>query len=100
MTLLSSNMRSKIHIRSFNKLTPTRNHILFGLHDEKFYSPKNFIILIMKKYIWLTKFRTGVLNLVAFKSLLKSFVDDLKYIFDMKNTPEMFNEWNMIYNLL
>ena len=80
--------------------TPTRHHILFGFHNEKFHSPKNFIILIMKRYIWLTKFRTGNLSLVAFKSLLKSYLDDLKHIFDMKGMPEIFNEWNMIYSLL
>ena len=80
--------------------TLTRNHLLFGVHDEKFFSPKNYIILIIKKYIWITKFRSKILNLVTFKSLLKSFLDDLKYMFDVKGMPEIFDEWNTIYDLL
>ena len=80
--------------------TLTRNHLLFGIHDEKFFSPKNYIILIIKKYIWITKFRSKVLNLVTFKSLLKSFLDDLKYMFAVKGMPEIFDEWNTIYDLL
>ena len=79
---------------------PTKIDFLFGFTKEKFYGLNNYISLIIKKYIWLTKFRTGVLSLVAFKSLLKSYLEDLKYIFAMKDMPEVFTEWNMIYNML
>ena len=80
--------------------TPTKNQFLFGIHNEAFHSPKNYLMLIMKKYIWLTKFKTAVLTLVGFKSLLKSYLNELKHIFVIKNLPETFNEWNTLYNLL
>ena len=80
--------------------TPTREQFIFGYHNQSFFQPKNYITLVVKKYIWKTKFKSVNLTMVGFKSLLKSYICDLKFIFELKNTPERFNEWNTIYNLL
>ena len=79
---------------------PTKSQFLFGFHDENFFSPKNFISMISKKYIWLTKFKTANLSLVGFKGLLKSYVTDLKNVFELKSKPELFVEWNTVLNSL
>ena len=56
--------------------------------------------MITKKYIWLTKFKTANLSLVGFKGLLKSYVTDIKNVFEFKNKPELFVEWNTVHNSL
>ena len=80
--------------------SPSKAQMLFGFHDLPFSHPKNYISLIIKKYIWTTKFRSCQLNVSRFKGLLKSYIVDLKYIFDMKNVPQQFNEWNIIFDAL
>ena len=80
--------------------TPSRAQMLFGFHDLQPSHPKNYISLVLKKYIWAAKFKSKNLNLNGFKSLLKTYICDLKCIYEMKNTPERFNEWNTLYNIL
>ena len=82
------------------EFTPSKAHMIFGFHDLPFSHPKNYISLIIKKYVWTTKFRSCQLNMSGFKGLLKSYIIDLKYIFDMKHVPQQFNEWNIILNAL
>ena len=80
--------------------TPTREQLLFGFSNFQPYHPKNFISLVVKKYIWVTKFRTANLTLDGFKALLKSYICDIKFMFQLKNMPDQLNEWNTIYDLL
>ena len=80
--------------------TPTREQFLFGYFDQHFFQPKNYISLIVKKYIWVTKFKTAELTMVGLKSLIKSYVSDLNYIFEIKGMSDRFNEWNAIFNSL
>ena len=79
---------------------PSKAQMIFGFHELPFSHPKNYISLIIKRYVWKTKFQSCQLNLSRFKGLLKSYMVDLKYIFDMKNVPEQFNEWNVIFDAL
>ena len=80
--------------------TPSKTQMLFGFHDLPFSHPKNYISLIIKRYIWVTKFKTCQLNINGFKGLLKTYVVDLKYIFEMKKEAAKFIEWNTINEAL
>ena len=79
---------------------PTKVQFLFGIHNEPFYSPKNYIILVLKKYIWLTKFKSNKLSMVGFKNLLKVYVTDLKSVFVIKCKPELVIEWDTLADML
>ena len=81
-------------------ITPTREQFLFGFQNILSYSPKNYICLVLKKYIWRTKFKSAILTMVGFKSQLKSYLCDLKYVFKFRNMPNQFNEWNNLYDAL
>ena len=60
----------------------------------------NFISSILKKYIWKVKFKNAILTMDSFKSLLKVYLCDLKFMFEVKNMPDQFNEWITVYNAL
>ena len=79
---------------------PTKTDFLFGKAKAQIYSPKNFIPLVLKKYIWRSKFKTTILTLVGFKALLKSYLCDLKYLYEYKNIVVQFDEWNTLFELL
>ena len=72
---------------------PSRENFLFGFFNENFFEPKNYISLVTKKYIWITKFKSANLSLVGFKCFLKSYVVDLEIVFEMKKRPDNFQEW-------
>ena len=76
------------------ELNPTRNHFLFGDPDHLAYSLKNFIFLILKKYIWREKFRVATLSLVGYKTMLKKYIYDLVYMLKYREIPDKVNEWN------
>ena len=82
------------------KFEPTREEFLFGFFNESFYKSKNYISLVIKKYIWVTKFKSANLSLVGFKCFLKSYVIDLEIVFQMRNMPDEFQEWNTLMNSL
>ena len=79
---------------------PTKEQFLFGFSNQQNYDPSNFVSLVLKKYIWKSKFRSANLSLVGFISLLKVYLCDLKYFFSFKNMPELFNEWNTLLGAL
>ena len=79
---------------------PTKEQFLFGFLDLKSYAPGNFISLVLKKYIWSSKFRSTNLSLVGFKAFLKDYLYDLKYYFECKNMHDLFNEWNPLFEML
>ena len=80
--------------------SPSKIQFLFGFHDKGFYQPENFLTLIIKKYIWATKFKTANLSMAGLKNLIKMYVSDLKIIFVLKKSPDYFDEWNTILNNL
>ena len=79
---------------------PTKSEFLFGCHNTHPYTPKNFICLVLKKYIWRMKFKNTNLTLVSFNSLLKIYLHDLKFMLQYKDKLDAFNEWNTIFNAL
>ena len=80
--------------------SPSKVQFLFGFLDKGFYQPQNFLSLIIKKYIWATKFKTANLSMAGLKNLIKMYVSDLKIIFVLKKSPDYFDEWNTILNIL
>ena len=79
---------------------PTKVQFLFGITNEPFYSPKNYIILALKKYIWQTKFRSKNLSMVGFKNQLKVCITDLKIVFVLKDKPELVKVWDTLAAML
>ena len=77
--------------------TPSKTEMLFGFHNLDFIHPKNYISLIFKRYVWVTKFRNCQLNLNGFIKFLKTYVIDLKYIFELKKDAHKKLEWNAIF---
>ena len=79
---------------------PSMTQLLFGFHELSFDHPKNYISILLKKFIWSNKFHDCHLSLVRFKGLLKVHVLDLKYIFRMKNEDNKFEKWKPIESAL
>ena len=86
------------HFQHFGFLfTPSKTEMLFGFQDLDSVNPKNYISFIFKRYVWVTKFRNCELNLNGFLKFLKSYVIDLKYIFELKKDAQKQHEWNTIF---
>ena len=80
--------------------SPDKAQLLFGFHDLPFTHPSNYIILLCKRYIWVTKFQGCQLSMGRFKYLLKTVVVDLKIIFSNKGEEYKFTAWEPIENAL
>ena len=84
---------------------PTKDQFLFGYLNENSNTPKNYLILHLKKYIWSTKFKsTNNLTLVSFKNYFKNILKDLEIIKKIENkkidTTAEFYVWNVLLDLL
>ena len=75
---------------------PNKTQMLFGFHDLDSTHPKNYMLLIFKRYVWINKFKNCNLTMDGFKGFLKSYVVDLKYIFELKKEAPKLAEWNAI----
>ena len=60
--------------------------------------PKNYLSLLIKKFIWKTKFKTDFLSIVGLKTYLKLWLKELKFVYEIKEEALKFNEWIMLYN--
>ena len=83
---------------------PNMKQFLFGYVNENFNTPRNYLILWLKKFIWNCKFKgIGNLSIVGFKKFLLNALRDLKNLYELEkkeNTPAYFNELNNLYLLL
>ena len=77
-----------------------RKVILFGFHDKSAASVENYIILVVKYFIWKTKFQTAELCFLAFQKYLKQKLDDLKNAYLYQNKDDKFEPWLSIFNCL
>ena len=68
----------------------TREQVLFGYHKELFNEPKNYLVLVLKQFIWISKFKTGVLSIVGFTNHLKSVLRELKVLYNLQNKNHIF----------
>ena len=80
---------------------PTKLQFLFGYLEESFNTPRNYLTLVVKKYIWNCKFKTERnLSIVGFKNFLVYFLNDLKKMYEFTNNPANINEWNDLFVLV
>lgn len=79
---------------------PTQIQFLFGYLNETFDTPKNYLILWLKKFIWSSKFRNANLSVSGFKNYHSYVLSDLKNIYELKKEPAKFTEWNTLFNLV
>ena len=73
---------------------------LFGVHDRACYDPQNIITLLLKKYIWSSKFKQLSISFIGFKHTLRMYSLDLSQILLQRNNVECSEIWNTIYTLL
>ena len=91
----------QLYLWLWKNFKPTREQFLFGYLDESFNTPSNYLVLWLKKFIWSKKFKTEVnLSVAGFKNYLLYALKDLKKIYDIKNNPAKFYEWNDLFILL
>ena len=89
------------YFRSINvEYAPSMTQMLFGFHKLEFYHPKNYITILLKRYIWCKKFRGCQLSVLGFRGQLKYHVEDLKTIFKLKNEDYKYNDWKPIEHTL
>ena len=80
---------------------PTREQFIFGFLNESFNTPSNYLVLWLKKFIWKNKFKNEInLSVAGFKNYLLFVLRDLKKIYNLKNKPAQFSEWNDLFILL
>ena len=78
----------------------TREQVLFGYHKELFNEPKNYLVLVLKQFIWISKFKTGVLSIVGFTNHLKSVLRELKVLYNLQNKNNNLNVFNDLFSIL
>ena len=77
---------------------PSKSEFIFGCPKESFDHPKNYLSLLIKKYIWITKFKSASLTILGLKNYLKMCIGELKVIYDVKNKANLFHEWIYLYS--
>ena len=77
---------------------PTKVEFLFGVPNESFDHPINYLSLLIKKFIWKIKFKNAILNIVGLRNHLKMYLRDLKNIFEKKERALKFNDWIPLYS--
>ena len=77
---------------------PTMIEFLFGVPSKPFDHPTNYLSLLIKRFIWKTKFKNAILNIVGLKNHLKMYLRDLKNIYEKKEKALKFNEWIPLYS--
>ena len=77
-----------------------RKALLFGLNDQAPTTIINYLILYVKSFIWKSKFQTKQLSFIAFKTFLKSKLDDLKMTYFLGDKESCFEPWQLVYECL
>ena len=76
---------------------PSKIQFLFGFLDCNFEHPKNYLTLIIKKFIWQSKFKNAILTMGGLKGYLVICLNDLLMIYKLKGKPTNFSVWNNLY---
>ena len=77
-----------------------KKEVLFGYHEFEYTDPKNFILILFKKFIWINKFKSCRLDFDRFKSYIKTNIIDLVYMLEIKGEDKKISEWDTIINAL
>ena len=82
-------------------ISMTRTNILFGNPKEKSNSLENTLILLVKKYIWCSKFKDSIPTLIGFKNVLKYYLNSLSVTYEILGNSVQFDEiWGRLYYIL
>ena len=81
-------------------INPSKRDFLFGNTEFSFEHPNNYLLLLMKQFIWKTKFQSAILDLKGLKNYLKDAIKELKIVYELKNKESLFSEWNNLYTNL
>ena len=87
----------QIHGMSIN---PSMREFIFGDTRFSFEHPRNYLPLLIKKYVWKNKFLNATLHLNGFRNFLKDCLKELKIIYELKDKISLFNEWLLLYSNL
>ena len=82
------------------QFTPGKKEVLFGYHEFEYTDPKNFILILFKKFVWINKFKNCRLDFDRFKSYIKTNIIDLVYMLEIKGEDKKISEWDTIINAL
>ena len=77
---------------------PTKKEFLFGHINQNVESPKNLLSMLIKKYIWTSKFKSCKISLVGLRAYLKTYLDVLKTISIVRDKADSFKEWINLYS--
>ena len=72
---------------------PRQEQFLFGFLNESYDTPRNYLVLWLKKFIWNCKF-VGNLSVVGFKTFLAFKLRDLKNMYILKKKSASFAVWS------
>ena len=82
-------------------ITTSRLNILFGNPNEPSNSLENTLILLVKKFIWSSKFKNSIPTLNGFKHVLKFYLDNLSVASEMLGKATEFDTiWGRLYYIL
>ena len=69
-------------------------------NNQNIENPKNLLSLLIKKYIWTSKFKTSLISLVGLRAYLKTYLDEIKTISIVRGKADSFKEWINLYSAL
>ena len=82
-------------------ISTSRTTILFGNPKEKSNSLENTLILLVKKFLWTSKFKESIPTLNGFKNVLKYYLDSLSVTYEILGNSVQFDEtWGRLYYTL
>ena len=76
---------------------PSRNEFIFGIKNEKIFSPKNYLEMYVKYFIWIVRCKQGELALRAFKFWFK--IETAANFRAFGNDPRLSFLHNAIYRM-
>ena len=77
---------------------PSKTDFIFGCPKDPFDHPNNYLSLLIKKFIWQTKFKSASLTILGLKIYLRVCLAELKSIYELKNKANLFHEWINLYS--
>ena len=82
------------------EFSPRMRDFIFGILDESYSTPSNYLILHIKRFIWCSKFNTQSLSLVGFRNYFSNVLNELKIMYKLREKINDFDVWKPLMNLL
>ena len=87
-------------LHTFDFRVPTDiTQLIFGITSESPNSQNNYLVLLIKQYIWKSRFgHNGYLSLGIFKEFLKGKLSEIKEVYNFYNENISFNKWLILFS--